>query len=609
MDSPRPAIPLQRHSRWNRRMDLLTTINRCLAFDKQADQSNEGKAIAKHARRRRVAGRMRTFALVVGAIAVGGSSMPAFAQGFVPSRGPTVSAPTNDAERKLEEQERARALTDGIELEDAGQWSDAIDHYESATRRFPQDRILYQRLLISRLRFDVNRRYQDQTYLRSLRDMTTSQSLDLYSEILANLQTHYVDTIEWSRVLLHGTAALETALDDETFVQTMLPNATPEQIEKFRMEIHHRISQRSTQSRFDLRATVSQVASMAQQELGLSGTATVLEFVSGAVSTLDTYTRLLSPGQLDDMFSTIDGNFVGLGVELKPGEDCLNILSVIPGGPADEAGIVAGDRIMGVDAISAADRDPDYVADLLRGPEGSLVSLEIASVDQQPRSIRVARRRVDVPCVENIHLVDTDAKIGYFRLTNFQKSTPAEVEKALWALSRQGMRSLIIDLRDNPGGLLPASVEVADRFIDNGRILTTRGRNARENFDYSAHRANTWNVPLAVLIDRNSASASEIFSGAIRDSNRGTVVGEKSYGKGSVQGIFRMQAAQFGLCLTTAKFYSPSGRAISRNGVEPHLSVPPTYIAARPDENGRLVTELEDDVLQRAIEHLAQPAH
>ena len=590
-------------------MDLLTTINRCLAFDKQADQSNEGKAIAKHARRRRVAGRMRTFALVVGAITVGGSSMPAFAQGFVPSRGPSVSAPTNDAERKLEEQERARALADGIELEDAGQWSDAIDHYESATRRFPQDRILYQRLLISRLRFDVNRRYQDQTYLRSLRDMTTSQSLDLYSEILANLQTHYVDTIEWSRVLLHGTAALETALDDETFVQTMLPNATPEQIEKFRMEIHHRISPRSTQSRFDLRATVSQVASMAQQELGLSGTATVLEFVSGAVSTLDTYTRLLSPGQLDDMFSTIDGNFVGLGVELKPGEDCLKILSVIPGGPADEAGIVAGDRIMGVDAISAADRDPDYVADLLRGPEGSLVSLEIASVDQQPRSIRVARRRVDVPCVENIHLVDTDAKIGYFRLTNFQKSTPSEVEKALWALSRQGMRSLIIDLRDNPGGLLPASVEVADRFIDSGRILTTRGRNARENFDYSAHRANTWNVPLAVLIDRNSASASEIFSGAIRDSNRGTVVGEKSYGKGSVQGIFRMQAAQFGLCLTTAKFYSPSGRAISRNGVEPHLSVPPTYIAARPDENGRLVTELEDDVLQRAIEHLAQSAH
>ncbi|MFG0265972.1 MAG: S41 family peptidase [Rhodopirellula sp. JB055] len=590
-------------------MDLLTTINRCFASKQQTLQSNEGIAIAQHARPRRTAGRLRTFALVLGAFAVGGSSIPAFAQGYVPSRGPAVSAPTNDAERKLEEQERSRALADGIELEEAGQWSDAIDHYEAATRRFPQDRILYQRLLISRLRFDVNRRYQDQTYLQSLRDMTTSQSLDLYSEILANLQTHYVDTIEWSRVLLHGTAALETALDDETFVQTMLPNASPEQIEKFRMEIHHRISQRSTQSRFDLRATVSQVASMAHQELGLSGTATVLEFVSGAVSTLDTYTRLLSPGQLDDMFSTIDGNFVGLGVELKPGEDCLKILSVIPGGPADEAGIVAGDRIMGVDSISAVDRDPDYVADLLRGPEGSTVALQIVSIDQAPRSLHVARRRVEVPCVENVHLVDTENKIGYFRLTNFQKSTPTEVEQALWTLSRQGMRSLIIDLRDNPGGLLPASVEVADRFIESGRILTTRGRNARENFDYSAHRANTWNVPLAVLIDRNSASASEIFSGAIRDSNRGTIVGEKSYGKGSVQGIFRMQAAQFGLCLTTAKFYSPSGRAISQNGVEPHLSVPPTYIAARPDENGRLVTELEDDVLQRAIEHLGQSAH
>ncbi|MCC9644924.1 PDZ domain-containing protein [Rhodopirellula sp. JC740] len=589
-------------------MDLLTTINRCFALDKQTNVSHQDNAVVSRVGRQRTSQRLRTFALIVGSFAVGGSALPAQAQGFVPSRGPVASAPTNDAERQLDEQERSKALADGIELEEAGQWGDAIDHYEAATRRFPQDRMLYQRLLISRLRFDVERRYQDQTYLQSLRDMTTSQSLDLYSEILANLQTHYVDTIEWSRVLLHGTAALETALDDETFVQTMLPNTSREQIEKFRMEIHHRISNRSTQSRFDLRATVSQVASMANQELGLSGTATVLEFVSGAVSTLDTYTRLLSPGQLDDMFSTIDGNFVGLGVELKPGEDCLQILSVIPGGPADEAGIKAGDRIMGVDTTSAADRDPDFVADLLRGPEGSSVSLEIASVDQPARRIQVARRRVDVPCVENVHLVDTEAKVGYFRLTNFQKSTPKEVEQALWDLSRQGMRSLIIDLRDNPGGLLPASVEVADRFISTGRILTTRGRNARENFDYTAHRPNTWNVPLAVLIDRNSASASEIFSGAIRDANRGTVVGEKSYGKGSVQGIFRMQAAQFGLCLTTAKFYSPSGRAISRNGVEPHISVPPTYIAARPDESGRLVTELEDDVLQKAIEFLGQSA-
>ena len=497
---------------------------------------------------------------------------------------------------------REQSLADGLKLEQAQQWGDAIDHYESATRAFPEDRVLYQRLLISRLHFDVKRRYEDKTYLASIRELSTSQALDLYSEILANLQTHYVDTIEWSRVLLHGTAALEVALTEDTFVNRVVGTQQPERIEQFRQAVHHRIANRSTQSRFDLRSTVGLVANMAHEELGISGTATVLEYISGAVSTLDPYTRLLSPGQLDEMFSTIEGNFVGLGVELKAAEDSLLILSVIPGGPAAEAGIVAGDRILAVGNDRADQFDPDYVADLLRGPEGTAANLTIASADQPERQLAVTRRRVDVPCVENVHLVDKANGVGYFRLTNFQKTTPREVEQALWTLHRQGMRSLVMDLRDNPGGLLSAAVEVADRFLPGGGIVTTRGRNARENYDYSAHRANTWDVPMAVLIDRNSASASEIFSGAIRDSQRGAIIGETSYGKGSVQGIFRMQSATFGLCLTTAKFYSPSGRAISRNGVEPTVVVPPTYIAARPDENGRLVTELDDAVLQKAIE-------
>lgn len=508
--------------------------------------------------------------------------------------------------------EAAALLRDGMELERAQQWSDAIDHYDAATKKFPDDRTLYQRLLISRLHFDVNRRFNDKTYAQALNTMTTEQTLDLYSEVLANLQTHYVDTVEWSRVLLHGTAALEVALWEDAFTQKLLPTIAPAKIEAFRQSVHHRIADRSTQSRFDLRATVAYVAQIAHQELGLSGTATVLEFISGSVSTLDPYTRLLSPGQLVEMFSTIEGNFVGLGVELKAGSDCLQILSVIPGGPADEAGIIPGDRILSVGSSAVVDHNPDYVADLLRGPEGSMASLTLRNAGGQQRTLSVPRRRVEVPSVENIHLVDADAGMGYFRLTNFQKTTPQEIERALWQLHRQcqsngqskGMTSLIMDLRDNPGGLLSAAVEAADLFLADGPIVTTRGRNPRENFPYKAHRSNTWNVPMVVLIDHNSASASEIFSGAIRDQNRGTVIGERSYGKGRVQGIFRMQSAEFGLCLTTAKFYSPSGKAISRNGIEPHIHVPPTYIAARPDEDGRMVTEIEDVVLQRGISHL-----
>ncbi len=455
--------------------------------------------------------------------------------------------------------------------------------------------------MISRLHYDVNRRYQDESYLASVRELSTSQALDLYSEILANLQTHYVESVDWSRVMIHGTAALEVALTEEKFLDRLLVGVDPSKIENFRQSIHHQTKDRSTATRFDLRANVAYVAEAARVELGLSGTATVLEFLSGTVSTLDPYTRLLSPSQLDEMFSNIEGNFVGLGIELKTDTDCLQILSVIPKGPAEESGILAGERITRVESARTDQVDPDYVADLLRGPEHTYVSLSVADVDGVERDLKVQRRRVEVPCVENVHFVDAENYVGYLRLTNFQKTTTRDVEQALWKLHRQGMRSLIIDVRGNPGGLLSAAVEVADRFLGNGRIVTTKGRNVRENFDYMAHRANTWNVPLAILIDRDSASASEIFAGAIADSNRGVIVGETSYGKGSVQGIFRMQSAKFGLCLTTAKFYSPSGRAISRNGVIPTVPVAPTYIAARPDDQGHMTLDGEDAVLQKAI--------
>jgi carboxyl-terminal processing protease len=505
--------------------------------------------------------------------------------------------------------DETQALEKGLEMEKERLWSDAVRHYEKESRTYPKNTTLYQRLIISRLHYDVNRRYQDESFLASIRKLSTSQALDLYSEILANLNTHYVDNVDWKRLMIHGTAALEVALTEEKFVNRMLANVPAERIEKFRQSIHHKTRDRNTSTRFDLRGTVAYVAELARVELGLSGTATVLEFLGGTVSTLDPYTRLLSPSQLDEMFSNIEGNFVGLGIELKTDGDCLQILSIIPKGPAEEAGILAGERIVRVEKAHTDQVAPDVVADLLRGPESTYVSLTILNKRDQPREMSIQRRRVEVPCVENVRFVNVEKRVGYLRLTNFQKTTTRDVERALWDLHKQGMKSLIIDVRGNPGGLLSAAVEVADRFLHSGRIVTTRGRNTRENFDYMAHRANTWSTPLAVLIDNNSASASEIFAGAIADSKRGAIIGETSYGKGSVQGIFRMDAAKFGLCLTTAKFYSPSGRAISRNGVIPTIEVQPTYIAARPNESGELTSDLDDSVLQRAMEHFSAATH
>lgn len=503
-------------------------------------------------------------------------------------------------------QELTRSIAKGATLERDRKWNEAIRHYEKATRKFPDSRQLYQRLVICRLHYDVNRRYSDKSFIASAHSMSASQALDLYSEILANLETHYVESIDWSRVLLHGTAAFEIALAENKFVDDVLPGKDLGVLHDFQQNIHRRIASRPAGSRFDLRATVAYVADVARQEIGLNPTATVLEYVGGAICTLDPYTRLLSGDQLDDMFSNIEGNFVGLGVELETDSDSLEILSVIPGGPAAEAGLKPGDRIVRVEQADTRQSNPEIAADLLRGLENTFVSISIESAQGESQDLSIERRRVEVPCVENVHLVDPTSRIGYLRLTNFQKTTTRDIERALWNLHRQGMRALVLDVRGNPGGLLSAAVEVADRFLSNGRIVTTRGRNTRENFDYVAHRANTWDVPLAVLIDGDSASASEIFAGAISDSHRGILIGQRSYGKGSVQGIFRMQSAKFGLCLTTAKFYSPNGTAISQNGVSPDFRVESPYISARPDSEGHVTLDNEDVVLQKAIKKLAE---
>ncbi len=318
---------------------------------------------------------------------------------------------------------------------------------------------------------------------------------------------------------------------------------------------------------------VTNVAHLADQELGIRPAATVLEFTSGAACALDQYSCFLTGGQLDEVFSQIEGNFVGLGIELRAQDQSLLIVNVLPGGPAEAAGIRNGDRIVEVDGLSVSQVSTDEAADMLKGPEGSAVNVGLADASGAVRSLRVVRRRVDVPSVQDVKIADRQYGIGYVRLTSFQKTTSREFDEALWQLHRDGMKSLIVDVRENPGGLLPAAVEVADKFVSSGTIVSTRGRNSHEDFDYQAHTVGTWQIPLVVLIDGDTASASEIFAGAIHDHRRGTVVGQRSYGKGSVQGIFSLNASKAGVRLTTAKFFSPAGQAISNHGVYPDVVV------------------------------------
>jgi carboxyl-terminal processing protease len=279
----------------------------------------------------------------------------------------------------------------------------------------------------------------------------------------------------------------------------------------------------------------------------------------------------LTADQLRDIYSQIDGNFVGLGVELRADEGALLIVNVIPRSPAEKAGLRAGDRIIAVDGQATRELTTEAAAALLTGPEGSLVRVTTLSPGENGREISIRRAEVEVPSLDGVRIVEPESGVAYVRIPAFQKTTAEDLEAALWDLHRQGMRSLVIDLRGNPGGLLNASVDVADKFVASGPIVSTRGRSEQENFNYRAHRPGTWRVPLVVLIDGDSASASEIFAGAIQDSGRGKIVGSRSYGKGSVQGIFALGTSGAGARLTTARFFSPLGHPISNVGITPDI--------------------------------------
>ncbi|MEM8681772.1 MAG: S41 family peptidase, partial [Planctomycetota bacterium] len=455
---------------------------------------------------------------------------------------------------------------------------------------------------------DLERRQADNTYNDLVTGVPERQAIEMFNEIALKVQTHYVDNPDWQRLAWRGTANLDVAITKQPFRQRYMSQVSDEQINAFRHRLRDDVNRRNVQSRNAARDLVVYTARIAAQDLGVDPSATIVEYCCGAIASLDPYSTYLTGGQLDDVYSQIEGNFVGLGIELKADQDELRVVKVIPGGPAEQAGMLAGDIIVAVDGQTTESTSTDAAADLLKGVEGSEVDVTLRSADQSVRSIRVTRRRVDVPCVEDARIIDSVNGTGYFRLTSFQKTTSRDVDEALWRLHRQGMRSLIIDIRGNPGGLLTASVEVADKFLAEGTIVSTRGRSARENFEYKAHRGGTWRVPLLVLIDSDSASASEIFAGAIRDHNRGTILGERSYGKGSVQGIFPLTSSRSGVRLTTAKFFSPHGQPISKVGVSPHRTIHQT---ARPTTHGVVppADQLQDDpVISAAMEAARQLA-
>jgi len=298
------------------------------------------------------------------------------------------------------------------------------------------------------------------------------------------------------------------------------------------------------------------------------------KLISGALDGLlkalnDPHTSYLSEEYWKQLSTTSAGTYGGVGMHISQKNDLIIVIAPMEGTPAYKKGIKAGDYILSVDGKSLKGISTDEAANMLRGPAGTIVKIEILS-DDITYTLEITRANIILPTVKH-SLINN--KFGYLRITEFSGTTAEKVDKALKDFTDKNVEGIIVDLRYNPGGLLSSVIEISDYFLKEGVIVSTVGR--EENVVNKAKFFDTLvkdEVPLIVLIDSGSASASEIFAGAIKDNSRGILIGEKSYGKGSVQSIYQLDANE-GFKLTIAKYYTPSGVSIEGVGITPDITV------------------------------------
>lgn len=290
----------------------------------------------------------------------------------------------------------------------------------------------------------------------------------------------------------------------------------------------------------------------------------VYSAINGMLQTLDPHSSFLDPRQYAQMRERQEGRYYGLGISIVAQDGDINVVSLFEGSPAYKRGIRRGDVIARIEGDDTKGWTNEQAVKALRGPKGSTVNLGLRRQGYEALiELTVERDEVNIPTIQGTFMVDDQT--GYVRLRDFSETTDRDLGVALDELRGKGMKRLLLDLRDNPGGPLDQAIKVSDRFLPRGdMVVYTRGRTRNSDQDYRAQDdASMDGIPVVVLVNRNSASAAEIVSGALQDHDRGLVVGERTFGKALVQSIYRISEGA-GLALTTARYYTPSGRLIQR---------------------------------------------
>ncbi|MBI5450287.1 MAG: S41 family peptidase [Gammaproteobacteria bacterium] len=305
--------------------------------------------------------------------------------------------------------------------------------------------------------------------------------------------------------------------------------------------------------------------------------------IRGMLTGLDPHSSFLDKEEYTDLRIGTSGEFGGLGIEVGMEDGFVKVISPIDDTPAQRAGVLAGDLIIRLDDTPVKGLSLREAVDLMRGKPGTKIVLTVVREGQdKPLKFTITRDVIHVKSVKN-RLLDKERRLGYIRITQFQEKTGENLLEAIATLNKEGGKELagiVLDLRNNPGGVLNTAVEVSDAFLTNGKIVYTEGRTADSRIVYTATPKDVLNgAPIVVLINNGSASASEIVAGALQDQHRAVIMGNRSFGKGSVQTVLQLKDGS-ALKLTTARYYTPSGRSIQAEGIEPDIKLENVKVAA-----------------------------
>ncbi len=324
--------------------------------------------------------------------------------------------------------------------------------------------------------------------------------------------------------------------------------------------------------------------------------------IEGMLQSLDPHSSFMDPDMYKEMQIDTQGEFQGIGITIGIRDKILTVIAPIDDTPAFRAGILAGDKIVMIGDKPTKDMTLMEAVKLMRGPKGTQVTISIVR-EGEPEPLKFTITRDVIPLF-SVKIKDVDEDVAYIRITNFQKKTASEFEEAIGKVKEEkgdSFKGLVLDLRNNPGGLLISAIEIADRFIESGPIVTTKGRIENQNFSYNAKPQGTEpEYPLVVLVNGGSASASEIVAGALQDYRKAIIIGTTTFGKGSVQTIYRLLDGS-GMRVTTARYFTPNGRSIQATGIKPDIVVSNTdakavgHLTREKDLTGHLENNQMED--------------